>query len=282
MRVLGEYHHIECPFSRPGYFTGVAAILGDTITLVDAGTAAAPEEAILPYLKGVHRKADQISSIVLTHGHGDHFDGVPFLVKASGAKVYVHELEKPAVLDLAARTSFDPSRIEAVKHGDVLKLSGREMEVFHTPGHTSGSICLIDRHLGLCITGDSVQGLGEGRPLLFYSSVAYTDSMRRLSLEPIKLFVMGHPFPPFGQGVIRGSEVKAILQDSMKAVDSLKDSIARVLKVAGRPLSIDEISGKLPEYRKQSIGLVLEELSEDGKVRRLGKGNELLWLSRQI
>ncbi|MCW4021270.1 MAG: MBL fold metallo-hydrolase [Candidatus Bathyarchaeota archaeon] len=281
MTAVGDYHHIECPFSRPGYFTGVAAILGDTTTLIDAGTAASPKEAIFPFLESVNREADEISDIVLTHGHGDHFDGVPIILRASNAKVHVHRLDKPAVLDLAARTSFDPSRVEAVKHNDVLTVSNREIEVFHTPGHTAGSICLIDRNLRLCITGDSVQGKGAGRPLLFYSSIAYADSMRRLSLEPIEILMMGHPFPPFEQGVIRKGKVKAILQESMRALEDLKNKVMKLLETNRRPLTMDEICNGLPEAREPSIEPILEELSEEGKVWRIGKDDELLWLYRQ-
>jgi hypothetical protein len=46
MKAAGNYHHIECPFSLPSYFTGVAVILGDTITLIDAGAARARKQSI--------------------------------------------------------------------------------------------------------------------------------------------------------------------------------------------------------------------------------------------
>lgn len=280
MKVTDEIHHIKCPFRRPGYFTGATAILGDAITVIDTGLASSPKEAIFPYLKGVGRDADEVSHIVLTHTHGDHFEGVPSILEVSDAQVYVHELGKPRVLDLASRTSFDPSRVEAVNHGDVLKLSNHEVEVFHTPGHSVDSICLIDRKLGLCVSGDSIQGLGEERPLLFYSSIAYTNSMQRLSREPVKILVMGHPFPLSEQGVVRGRNVKVILQESLSAVENLKEKLVNVLKTCGRPLSITEISRRLPEVREPSIEPVLSELYGDGRVRRLGKGNEVLWLSR--
>jgi hydroxyacylglutathione hydrolase len=282
MKVFDEIYHIRCPFRRPGYFTGVTAILGDTITLIDTGLASSPKEAIFPYLKNLDRNADEVSHIVLTHTHGDHFEGVPSILKVADAQVYVHELGKPRILDLASRTSFDPSKVETVNHGDVLKLGNHEMEVLHTPGHSVDSICLVDRKLGVCVSGDSIQGFGEERPLLFYSSIAYTNSMQRLSREPIKILLMGHPFPLSEQGVVRGRSVKAILQESLRAVEHLKEKLVKVLKACGRPLSIDEISRKLPEVREPSIEPVLSELSEEGRVRRLGRGDDVLWLSRSI
>ena len=282
MEVIAGFHYVKCPFSRPGYFTGASVILGDTVTLVDTGTPSSPEEAIFPYLKSVNRGTREISHLVLTHAHEDHFGGVPALLKASGAKVYVHELGKAHVLKLAERTSFDASRIVGVKHGDILELSNRKIEIIHTPGHSADSICLVDRELGLCISGDSVQGRGKARPLLFYSSVAYTNSMQRLSQEPIDTLMMGHPFPPFDQGVVRGGQVAEILRDSLQAVEEIKNRVVNVLETAGRPLSFDDImSSGLFDVREISIEVVLEDLAEDGKVKRIGKTDDLLWLVRR-
>jgi len=162
----------------------------------------------------------------------------------------------------------------------VLEVSDRKIEVFHSSGHSSGSICLIDKEVGLSVTGDSVQGLGVDRPLLFYSSIAYTNSMRRLSLEPLSTFMMGHPFPPFEKGVIKGKEVKNILEKSLEAVRSLKEKINNVLREVGRPLTVEEIGIKLPEVREQTIRPILEELFDDGSVSKLGRSSELLWLNK--
>jgi glyoxylase-like metal-dependent hydrolase (beta-lactamase superfamily II) len=280
MNVTDGIHHIRCPFRISGYFTGVTAILGDTITLIDTGLSTSPKDTIFPYLKDVDREADEISHIILTHTHGDHFEGVPSILEVSDAHVYVHAQGESKVLDLASRTSFDPSRVEVVNHGDVLKLSNHEVEVFHTPGHSADSICLLDRKLGVCVSGDSIQGLGEERPLLFYSSIAYINSMERLFLEPVNILAMGHPFPLSEQGIVRGGNVKVILQESIRAVENLKEKVVNVLKACGRPLSTKEISKRLPEVREPSIEPVLSELSGDGRLRRLGKGNYVLWLSR--
>ncbi len=51
--------------------------------------------------------------------------------------------------------------------GEVLDLGTRRLRVLHTPGHTPGSICLLDEHTGIFFTGDtlcpsSILGVGEG------------------------------------------------------------------------------------------------------------------------
>lgn len=280
MRYLEDYHHIECPFSRPGYFTGVVAIVDKEISLIDAGTVSSPQEKIYPFLKDLGRNVNDIKNVILTHSHGDHSDGLESLLQLSDVSIFVHALERPNLLDLTARMKLDPSNIVGVKHGDVLEVSDRKIEVFHSPGHSSGSICLVDKEVGLGVTGDSVQGLGVDRPLLFYSSIAYTNSMRRLSLEPLSTFMMGHPFPPFEKGVIKGKEVKNILVKSLEAVRELKEDIENILVEVGRPLTVEEIGSKLPEVRKQSIRPILEELVDDGRVSKLGRSSELLWLKK--
>jgi hypothetical protein len=267
MKVTDEIHHIRCPYRRPGYFTGVIAILGDVITLIDTGVASSPKEAIFPYLQVAERRVDEIASIVL-----------PAILAESDAQIVVHELGKPRVLDLAARTPFDSSRVTTVTHGEVLQLSDHELEVFHAPGHSVDSICLIDRALGLCISGDSIQGLGENRPLLYYSSLAYTNSMQRLSRETLDILVMGHPFPRSEQGVVRGHAVPVIFQESLRAVDHLKDQVIHVLQAAGRPLSLHDLSQRLPDVREPSLEAVIHELSGEGRLRKIGTGPETLWL----
>jgi glyoxylase-like metal-dependent hydrolase (beta-lactamase superfamily II) len=38
--------------------------------------------------------------------------------------------------------------------GDVIDLGGRELEVIYTPGHSPGSVCLLDRSNRMLWTGD--------------------------------------------------------------------------------------------------------------------------------
>lgn len=59
---------------------------------------------------------------------------------------------------------FDPDayRVEPatvtrlLNEGDRLDLGGRTLRVIHTPGHTPGSLCLLDEHSGTLFTGDTL------------------------------------------------------------------------------------------------------------------------------
>jgi glyoxylase-like metal-dependent hydrolase (beta-lactamase superfamily II) len=280
MSVPSCFHHIKCPFQQSGYFTGVVAILADTITLIDAGLRTSAHEAIFPFLAGSHRSPEEIGSIILTHAHGDHFEGIPSILEHADATIYVHELEKHRVLDLAARKNFDSSKITSIKHGDILSMSNRQLEVFHCPGHSAGSMCIIDRDSQVYITGDSIQGRGVDRPLLFYSSIAYANSLHRLSLCSISATMLGHPFPPRMQPILEGAAVQELLQVSLNALNTLKDRVEQVLTCAKRPLGLQELSRIMPDVRPPSIPTILEELVTTGKIRELGRDPERLWLIR--
>jgi glyoxylase-like metal-dependent hydrolase (beta-lactamase superfamily II) len=88
-----------------------------------------------------------------------------------------------------------------LKHGDLVKLAGREWFAVHTPGHTLDHLCLHDPESGVVLSGDHVlptitphiSGMNSGRdPLaLFFDSldrVAALDGVRQV------LPAHGHPF----------------------------------------------------------------------------------------
>ncbi|MCW4040914.1 MAG: MBL fold metallo-hydrolase [Candidatus Bathyarchaeota archaeon] len=279
MSIPLSFHHIKCPFQQPGYFTTVVVILGESITLIDAGLNSSPREAIFPLLTECHRSPEEIENIILTHAHGDHFEGIPSILEHANASIHVHELEQHRVIDLATRCNFDSSRIESITHGDVLSMSDRQLEIFHCPGHSAGSVCVIDHESQVFVTGDSIQGQGVDRPLLFYSSIAYVNSLDRLSHRPISGAIVGHPFPPRMQPLLDGAAVQELLKVSFDAVNTLKNRVEQVLTNAKRPLSLHDLGRLMPEVRSPSIPTILSELVTHGTIRQLGHDPECLWFA---
>ncbi len=47
--------------------------------------------------------------------------------------------------------------VSTVQEGDIFYLGGRKLKVLAVPGHTSGSICLLDKENELLFSGDSIQ-----------------------------------------------------------------------------------------------------------------------------
>ncbi|MDP9299955.1 MAG: MBL fold metallo-hydrolase [Actinomycetota bacterium] len=61
-----------------------------------------------------------------------------------------------AGFDVAAWTTPPTEATAFVDEGDVIELGDRSFVVLHTPGHTAGSICLLDDANGTIFTGDAI------------------------------------------------------------------------------------------------------------------------------
>jgi len=79
------------------------------------------------------------------------------------------------------RSTGGEGTILPVREGDVIDLGGRPLEVIHLPGHTPGSIALLDRASRVLISGDPIQ---DGRIFMF-GSFRNMDSYIR-SLEHLQ------------------------------------------------------------------------------------------------
>lgn len=82
-------------------------------------------------------------SVVNTHFHGDHTLGNKHF-----AEVYIHTEDAPLVQEPSAE-------LLPIYDGYTFDLGGRELRVVATPGHTPGSICLLDISDRILFTGDS-------------------------------------------------------------------------------------------------------------------------------
>ncbi|MBN1144571.1 MAG: MBL fold metallo-hydrolase [Bacteroidales bacterium] len=82
--------------------------------------------------------------VMITHAHSDHAGNIGFF-----DEIWMH----PADTVLLNRSY--KGKINFVNDGDVFDLGGTQIEVVHMPGHTPGSIVLIDRNAGICYSGDA-------------------------------------------------------------------------------------------------------------------------------
>jgi len=83
-----------------------------------------------------------------THGDGDHCHG-----NQEFDWFYMHEAD----WDLYRSQFPDDIQIRPVKDGDIIDLGDRPLEIIHIPGHTYGSIAILDVNRRMLFSGDSVQ-----------------------------------------------------------------------------------------------------------------------------
>lgn len=105
--------------------------------------------------------------IVSTHGHWDHIGDNAAVAGHTGAEIAVHPLDRERLTDpqpLWAPFEIVPS-IPAVdlEEGGQVRVGGSRLRVLHTPGHTPGSVCLLDADEGRLFSGDTLFAGGWGR-----------------------------------------------------------------------------------------------------------------------
>lgn len=110
-------------------------------------------------------------TVVNTHSDHDH-------IACNGQ--FDQVLMHPAELALYHKVRGQTAAVQPVWDGDVIDLGGRRFQVVAVPGHTSGSIALLDRENRILVGGDGVQDwriflFGPGRDLW-----AYLHSLERL------------------------------------------------------------------------------------------------------
>ena len=131
----------------PPLYTNTFLIVTDAGHGILVDAAAAPQT----YLDALEKEGASLTHILLTHGHYDHVGAVAALREQTGCKVYMD----PA--DAAGSQMLPLSRglvDENWPEGDELTIDELTFRVYHTPGHTPGSVCL--QCGGLLFSGDTL------------------------------------------------------------------------------------------------------------------------------
>lgn len=117
--------------------------------------------------------------LVHTHTDGDHTG-----CDAQFDRIALHPAEFGHYTHNLAESGKNPvemiARSEAVLEGRMLEYGEYRFEIILIPGHTPGSIALLDREKRVLIGGDSIQ---EGAVFMFgfgRDMTAYLDSMKKL------------------------------------------------------------------------------------------------------
>ncbi len=149
----------------------------DRALLIDTGFGVGDLKALC------ERLTDKPVTVVNTHSHGDHtlgnfqFDRVYIHAKdLDAAKEMDSEEKRARSVDapegcgytLADYVTYKPYELVPMEEGYVFDLGGgHEVEVIHTPGHTPGGVCLLEKKRRMLFSGDS---LVRTPTLIFFGS----------------------------------------------------------------------------------------------------------------
>jgi glyoxylase-like metal-dependent hydrolase (beta-lactamase superfamily II) len=236
---------IPIPFAQAGGPVNVYAVEDEAggLLLVDSGYSSDEATAALSAgLRALGRRFDEVARIVITHGHVDHFGGARFVEERAGRPIPVfgHPADIPkmaeggrswkdiaphygahllrlgvppemlATIAAEAERGVRARRIREVRpilEGARLRTRHLDLEVLHTPGHTPGLVCLLDRRRGILFSNDHLLERISPNPLIelgpdgadgyFQPLLAYLASLERVRALDLEVVLPGHG-PPFG------------------------------------------------------------------------------------
>lgn len=183
---------VPLPGSSLRYVVPYALEVPGGLVLIDAGwDADEPWNALVAGLGTMGASPHDVRGVLVTHAHPDHYGLAPRLREISGAWVALHPADRHMLaadraeadqsfgdsLRWLIRMGATPAETESwmqaealvidvmlaglpdreLVHGErVADLPGFDLTTLHTPGHTDGHVCFLDRERDLFFSGDHV------------------------------------------------------------------------------------------------------------------------------
>ena len=193
-KIADGLFRLDIPFDH--LYTSVFLLDGDHPIIVDAATTREDVQArILPALREMN-VIGRNGTLLLTHRHGDHSGGAPFLLEALPAW-------KLGVLS--------PNQ------------SCGCVTAIPLPGHTEDSMGYFDTRTGSLLAGDALQFFGVGKYGCSIADAAlYEATLARITaLSPNAIFP-AHDFIGGAARAVGQAEVTAMLNAARDAWDQIK------------------------------------------------------------
>lgn len=238
---------------RPGIFQFVLPQRGSHVylvrgrsrnVLIDTGlqqTIGALEEG----LATLGLAAGDIDLVILTHEHIDHAGGAPRF--AGHSMIAAHRLAANKVTtqdDFALMTqAFGASaadfRVDIhFEDGAVIDLGTHELNIIHTPGHTSGGVCLYEPGQRLLFSGDMMFAGGIMGGVFGSGNISdYIGSLKQLRNLRLDAILPGHgrvctdPYGDLDRAILLAGHLLADSKDLLAALN-LRASFDQVLRAA--------------------------------------------------
>lgn len=170
---------------------------GDITALIDIGHLK-HLGGLLASMEGDGLSRQDLDLIMSTHCHPDHFEALSQFVE-SRVLMAMHREEERYLKDHGGTLyqmmgiASPRSRVDFYLREGTLKLGKIDLQVYHTPGHSPGSLCFYWPKKKVLISGDVVFSGGVGRTDLPGGDAnQLKHSIERLSQLEIEVFLPGH------------------------------------------------------------------------------------------
>lgn len=203
VRLIGQLYIVSNEKLTHPWDANAYLVAGDEPTLIDCGSSEG-YPALKQALQQVGYAPNDIRRVIATHGHWDHLSGMAQLRAESDAELWLHPDDQLGVesgdWDRTAaflyNRSFPPVNVDRLlRDGEVLSVGPYHMQVYHTLGHSPGSVSLWTEINGLklLIAGDTLWG--GFHPKIGSDLDAWTCSLDRLLQLDIDVVTIGHSSP---------------------------------------------------------------------------------------
>jgi glyoxylase-like metal-dependent hydrolase (beta-lactamase superfamily II) len=168
-----------------GFVSAYVFVRAGEAALIDAGTSGSASQ-VASTLGDLGLDWADLSTIVLTHHHGDHVGSLPAIMEAApDAIAYAGAEDIPNI--------SSPRPISAVADGDTVF----GLAVIATPGHTPGHISILDPDGSVLVAGDAVIGENGG---VVGPSAQFTADLETAHSSVAKLGGLEYEIVYFGHG----------------------------------------------------------------------------------
>ena len=168
---------IQFPYNTDNYGVLLHSSATGETACIDAGDAAATELAL-------SAAGWSLTHVLITHHHGDHTAGLDALKKTHGCYVIGPKDSNQAISGLD----------QQVGEKDTFTFAGSEVQVIHTPGHTTDMINYYLPAENLVFTGDTLFVLGCGRLFEGNASMMWQSLQKLMSLPENTLVYCSHEY----------------------------------------------------------------------------------------
>jgi endoribonuclease LACTB2 len=175
-----QFMHYDCSLPTQGTNTYLVG-RGPHRLLVDTGDGR--PSWILSLKNVLSSESAAVDSVILTHWHPDHVNGVKDLLEFSPeTRVYKND---------PAGNQLD------IEDGQLFRVEGSTLRAFHSPGHTTDHMALVLEEEDAMFTGDNVLGHGT---TVFEDLAVYLSS-----LEKMRHQFTGRAYPGHGPVIEDGT-----------------------------------------------------------------------------